>query len=215
MKKRIVTLALVVALLAIGTVGTLAYFTDTEHKDNVFTNGKVDIDLNDEFVQESKLYPGVMNGTSLENAVSKEVSVTNRLDSSEAYVRVHIAIPTAIVDKLHTISTSDITNWSWKYSNDDHLHHSTPEYETTIDGIAYTVTVVTYEKKLAVGEKTTNVFDYVWLEPETTSEELAKLGANWHIYIAAEAVQAEGFEDAYTALQAAFGTPGEYTVEFK
>lgn len=34
MKKRIVTIALVVALVAIAAVGTLAYFTDTDNATN-------------------------------------------------------------------------------------------------------------------------------------------------------------------------------------
>lgn len=46
MKKKIVTLCLVVALAAIAVVGgTLAYFTDTDTETNTFTVGNVEIDL--------------------------------------------------------------------------------------------------------------------------------------------------------------------------
>ena len=44
MKKKIVSLALVVALIAIAAMGTLAYFTDTDDATNTFTTGDVAID---------------------------------------------------------------------------------------------------------------------------------------------------------------------------
>lgn len=46
MKKKALTLCLALALSATAVVGgTLAYFTDTDQKDNVFTVGNVDIEL--------------------------------------------------------------------------------------------------------------------------------------------------------------------------
>ena len=49
MKKKIVTCSLVVALLVIGVIGaSLAYFTDTDNADNVFTTGNVKIELNEQ-----------------------------------------------------------------------------------------------------------------------------------------------------------------------
>lgn len=46
MKSKIIALALAVAMLALAAIGSsLAYFTDSEEVDNVFTVGSVDIDL--------------------------------------------------------------------------------------------------------------------------------------------------------------------------
>ena len=51
MKKKIVSLCLVVALAATAVIGgTLAYFTDTEEAENVFTVGKVDVELIESYV---------------------------------------------------------------------------------------------------------------------------------------------------------------------
>ena len=83
MKKKIVSLALAVCLIAIAAVGTLAYFTDKDAKTNTFTTGKVDITLNETFTQESKLLPG--------KDIAKIVNVTN--NEEDAYVRLHIAFP--------------------------------------------------------------------------------------------------------------------------
>ena len=51
MKKKIVSLALVVALIAIAAMGTLAYFTDTDDATNTFTTGDVAIDLTEAVVE--------------------------------------------------------------------------------------------------------------------------------------------------------------------
>lgn len=206
MKKRIVTLALVVALVAIAAVGTLAYFTDTDEKTNTFATAKVDITLNDTFEKGSSIVPGVLDDGEIKNAVEKIVSVTNEDDSEEAYVRIHIAIPKDLDDKLLLINEGGSgANWSWKYSSDDRLNHSTPSYEAIINGKEYVVTVLTYEEKLVAGASTTNAFEYVWMYPNVTSDDLEQFDGSFNIIIFAEGTQAAGFDSAYDALEAAFG----------
>ena len=49
MKKKLMALAVVAAMLAIAVVGgTLAYFTDEDEKTNTFTTAKIDISLNEQ-----------------------------------------------------------------------------------------------------------------------------------------------------------------------
>ena len=105
MKKKIVTCSLVVALLVIGVIGaSLAYFTDTDSKDNVFTTGNVDIELiesnavkdgnlPDNFTQNQKLVPGTSNDG---NAIPKIVTVKNT-GENDAYVWVDIKVPEYLV----------------------------------------------------------------------------------------------------------------------
>ena len=61
MKKKIVSIALVLCLALVAIAGaSLAYFTDTDDATNVFTSGKVDITLNEVFDEENaQLIPGV------------------------------------------------------------------------------------------------------------------------------------------------------------
>ena len=61
MKKKIVTLCVVICLLAVAAIGgTLAYFTDNETATNVFTMGKVDIELTEtEWVDPDAVFPGI------------------------------------------------------------------------------------------------------------------------------------------------------------
>lgn len=121
MKKKILAMCLVVAMLAIAIVGgTLAYFTDTEDEINVFTLGNVVIDLveeqrNDEgtalesFEDNKVLLPivgsaqgekknvGGYNLPTAANWVDKIVTVDNE-GTQDAYVRVLFAFPAKMDD---------------------------------------------------------------------------------------------------------------------
>ena len=231
MKKKIVTCSLVVALLVIGVIGaSLAYFTDTDNADNVFTTGKVDISLEENFEQNSKLLPatGSAQAGTLENGVTKEIQVKNEAGSEDAYVRVHIAIPN-ILDNgdpsfdagknvLHFNYDKDSIGegkWDWSKSTGAPYEGDWNYYETTIDGIKYNVYVVTYEKALKAGEITAEkAMHQVYLDSKVTNEDVEKinkaLNNNIQIKVIAEGAQAAGFDNAYAALNAAFGVPGTY-----
>lgn len=168
MKKKIVSLALAVCLIAIAAVGTLAYFTDTDAKTNTFTTGKVDITLNETFTQESKLLPG--------KNIEKVVNVTN--NEEDAYVRLHIAFPADTIYYGANDGVQEYNNlvhfnqkyaslaageWNWTPTSDgvggnypgypgNGTNYNT--YTTTIGNVEYRVFVVTYMTKLAKGEKT-------------------------------------------------------------
>lgn len=243
MKKKIVSLALAVCLIAIAAVGTLAYFTDTDAKTNTFTTGKVDITLNETFnEQTAKLLPG--------KDIEKTVNVTN--NAEDAYVRLHIAFPADTIyygndgvqeynNLVHfnqRYASMVAGEWNWTPTaagaTYDAAHPGYPgngtnynTYTTTIDNVEYRVFVVTYMTKLAKGEKTaTDAMFNVYLDKyaDTTDGETYTAPANkadggyrtaamssnlnnYKILIVAEGCQAEGFNDAYTALNTSFGIP--------
>ena len=230
MKKKIVTCSLVVALLVIGVIGvSLAYFTDTDNADNVFTTGKVDITLQENFEPNSKLLPatGSAQKGTLENGVTKEVAVKVEPGSEDTYVRVHIAIPSILDDGASTFDAKNNVlhfnydensigegKWDWT-TTAGAPYEGQPwnYYETTIDGIDYNVYVVTYGTALKAGETTPEyAMHQVYLDSKVTNSDIAqikdKLGDNWEIKVFAEGVQAAGFDNAYSALNEAFKTPG-------
>ena len=231
MKKKIITSCRVVALLAVGIVGaSLAYFTDKDAKDNVFTTGKVDISLKENFEDNAKLLPatGSAQAGTLQNGVTKEIQVINKTGSEDAYVRVHIAIPN-ILDNgdpsfdagknvLHFNYDADSIGegkWDWSKSTGAPYEGDWNYYETTIDGIKYNVYVVTYEKALKAGEITAEkAMHQVYLDSKVTNEDVEKinkaLNNNIQIKVIAEGAQAAGFDNAYAALNAGFGVPGTY-----
>lgn len=205
MRKKIISLAIAVMLVILAVTGaTLAYFTDTDSAKNTFTVGKVDIKLNDVFVQNSKLLPAVVDEDSnILNSVDKVVSVTNEADSETAYVRVHIAVPSTIRSLIGLWTYDGAENWAGVTDT----RTENPDYKVTIDGVEYCVFVYTYEKELLAGKTTTNILDAVTMEPEATNKDVEKVNGSFDIKVFAEGVQAAGFSDAYTALEEAFGTP--------
>lgn len=228
-KKKVLALGMVACLAATAVVGgTLAYFTDTDAKSNVFTTGNVDIALIENFgdndpATPEKLIPSTgndTNGTPI-NSVTKEVSVKNT-GSEKAYVRVHIAIP-SILDEgdealdaktnvLHFNRGADSIGegkWTWLENT----------YAATIDSIDYNVYVATYGTALeAKAETPEKAMSLVYLDSAVTNEDItaikAALGDNWQIKVIAEGAQEAGFENANDALNAAFGVPGNYEVDW-
>lgn len=234
-RKLVLCLAIVLSLV-MATSSTLAYLTHTDVQVNTFTTGNVEIDLWEDFGSNSgieKLLPatGSAQAGTLKNGVNKEVYVTNT-GSEDAYVRVHIAIP-QILDNgdpsfdasknvLHFNYDPESIGeglWDWSKSHDDGKYEGNWNYyETTIDGILYNVYVVTYGAALSRGESTVDAMNQVYMDGRVTSDDVQKikeaLGEEWHIYVAAEGSQAAGFENAYESLNAGFGEPGKYTVDW-
>ena len=228
MKRKVTTISLILALLAICVIGTsLAYFTDTDKAENVFTSGKVDIKLEEVFEDGSKLLPAVIDpdGT-VHNAVTKEVKVKAESTSEDVFVRVHIAVPKVVAagadpaeDNLLHLSWASTSvgsgKWNWSKSVGSPYTGNWNSYETTVDGIDYVVYVVTWETALKAGEETSEkAIEKVYLDSSVTNEKVDEindaLGENWKILVVAEGAQAAGFGDAYQALNTAFGNPGSY-----
>lgn len=172
----------------------------------------------------------------VKNAVAKKVSVES-VGDNPAYVRLHIAIP-QILDNgstefdasknlLHFNATEDVLGkdgWNWGKALATETGKFVSEgddwnfYTAEIEGIWYNVYVATYETVLEKEDVTPLAMHQVYMEQTATQEDMAKvaqeLGTTWNMVIVAEGVQSEGFDDAFTALNAAFGVPGEYSVEW-
>ncbi len=230
-KRKILLLATalcMVAILAVG--GTLAYFTDNEQKNNVFTAGGIDIELKENFddVTASELMPATgsaQNGT-LANGVKKEVTIKNL--KSDAYVRVHIAIPSLLdngrpdfdagANVLHfnyEKSSIGAGKWDWSQNSEDGVYEGNWNfYNCDIEGVNYNVYVVTYDSVLAKDESTVKAIHQVYLDSKVTQADVAKInnqiGTQWQIKVLAEAGQAAGFTNPFTALNTQFGVPGSY-----
>lgn len=236
MKKKIIAFAMVISMAAIAVVGgTMAYFTDTDAKNNVFTTGNVDIELVENFEQNSKLLPSTgsaQNGT-LQNGITKEIRVKNT-GSEDAYVRVHIAIPSILDDGdpsfdagknvLHFNYSSDSIGegkWDWSKAVDDNKYEGNWNfYTTTINDVSYNVYVVTYGTALKKDEVTSEkAMNQVYLDSKVTNADIERItkalgNEGLQIKVVAEGTQAVGFDNAYEALNESFGVPGNYNVNW-
>lgn len=250
MKKRIVTIALVVALVAIAAVGTLAYFTDTDNATNTFTVGNVKIDLIEkerdgnggtkDFTQGKKLYPivGSAQGEKdalgmpiAKNYVDKMVTIQNT-GTEKAYIRAYFAIPSALDDGYETfnaglnvlhfnfgnkvengvVTSTEGAEWIWTHGSKWNY------FETTIDGIKYNVYFADYYQAVDAGITTEQLIQGVYLDKSFDikdgkcyafgNEVTLDAGWDWSKVscpVFAVACQAEGFDNAAAAMEAAFG----------
>ena len=249
MKKKIVSLALAVCLIAIAAVGTLAYFTDKDNETNTFTVGGVKIDLIEQergenglqtFTQNKVLMPIVGSAQGEKdnygqpvaaNYVDKMVTIQNT-GKSAAYVRAYFAIPAALDNGYETfnaganilhfnfgnvktdnglVSTEGV-QWNWTHGNKWNY------FETTIDGVVYNVYFADYYQALPAGETTEQFVSGVYLDSHVDMDaqgnyidtrfpdaDLSILNGSVKCPVFAVAVQADGFDSAADAVDAAFG----------
>ena len=234
MKKKILIICAVVLLLGILSYGTLAYFRDTDAVTNTFTVGNIKITQNEQqhdadgqlvaFQQDQTLLPvvNINDPSSDENYVEKIVTVSST-GNNPAYVRTHIAVPTALVDVL-SLDLSDSANW---------VQESTiATQDVQIDGetVNFTVFSYTYTQALAKGETTDALLEGVYMNADVDMQEqngepkfCTWNGSSFDFYdydvsqkvyvlVATQGVQSQGFADAASALDAAFTDIPDFNV---
>ena len=193
MKKKIVSLALAVCLIAIAAVGTLAYFTDKDAETNTFTMGNVDIDLQETFDSENAV---LRPGSQSTNKIEKKVWIEN-IGTENAYVWYEWYIPSALDSVDGSTGTNNVLHVnsngnSWdKYRENskywaegqtaalplEQTWDHDPEVELklevgpegfirteTIDGIVYNVYLVLYHGVLAPEAETTVAMNGAYLD---------------------------------------------------
>jgi len=234
MKKKVLAIALAVALIAIMVSGTLAYFTAEDEVTNTFTVGSVLIEIfenneatDKDVIEFTKPLTPVVKDTPSEDEsyIHKAVKVKNT-GLNAAYIRTHIAIPTALVNYL--ILDVDTTG-DWK---------QVAVSDATKDGVAYTVYTYDYNNKVDPSTYTPDLLKGVYLDrtvdikdnPNTASADLEFCKPNGdgtytfsgfvahnkvdggytsnkvNILVASQAIQAQGFENGATnALDTGFG----------
>lgn len=233
MKKLIVLLA-AIALSASLAIGVTTAFTTTvgEEDEDVMTVGNVDIVQHEKirnvqgklvnFRNDKFLVPAVYRddfdlttpnqpitwptgGTSMlwdngqiQNAIDKFVFVEN-VGNRPAYVRTWIAFesgPAVVHKNLNT------TEWEW----------SNEQLSVVIAGRSFHLMAGTYIGSeeahpggiLPPGETTRPSLLQVAPDKTATYESLSKYGESFDIMVVSQAVQAEGFDDPYQALDSAF-----------
>ena len=239
MKKKVLTVALAVALLAIMVSGSLAYFTAEDKATNTFTVGSVRIDIwengnptdTDTLVFEKPLVPVVNMGDPVSDVgyAAKAVKVKNT-GKSDAYIRLHIAVPTSLIGYLEL--KADLENSGWIYRGD-----ANGSSAATVAGVEYTVFTYDYQQTVVGGGFTAELLKGAYLRsevdiqdnPATASADLEFCKPNGDgsytfsgfvahqkvtegyasntvsILVAAEAIQAQGFDGATNALNSGFG----------
>ena len=189
-KKKIITACLVVALLAVFAIGgSLAYFTDTEEKDNTFTVGNVDIQLTEPnwvsagSVDAPEVYPG--------EPLAKDPTVTNN-GANPCFVRIQVTGLDCLGNAgMITYRTDYVDNKlgdNWVKGNDGYYY---------------------YNKVLEVGTTTDALFDQIVIPTGVTNDDAFASDSDsdtverieYSVNVKAEAVQAQGARASWSAVQ--------------
>lgn len=177
MKKKILSIALVVAMVAVIAAGSLAYFTDKKVAENTFTVGNVKITLTEpNWVSTGeKDAPEVYAGEPL----AKDPTVTND-GANPCFVRI----------KVENLDQFD-NKGAITYKTDYVANKLGDGWEKGADGYFY------YNKVLLAGETTDALFDQIVMPTGLTgTEENVK-----PINVTAEAVQAQGAKGSFSAVE--------------
>ena len=223
MKKRIVTVALVVALLATCFGGTLAYLKDSEAQTNTFTTGNVLISLDEQKIgsedrttetQDYKLFPGM--------TVTKDPTITVDAKSENAWVAAKVTVSAEAVgekDLLDLIGIPDtelidinqvadggllekasaaVSNWnglSLVHETDDCFIYQAPDTNTW--------TLYIFMKNAQVKNDKIVLFEKLTIPTAWDNAEMDVVDT-LEINVQAFAVQVNGFADCFTAMTTAF-----------
>lgn len=188
MKKKVVTLSLVVALIATAAIGgTLAYFTDEEAKTNTFTVGNVDIELTepawDNNTPDNKTdggegeaqeaYPG--------EALGKNPTVENK-GENPCFVRISVTnLDQFGADNMITLRTDykdGKLGDGWVKHTDGYYYYTKPVVVKGTEGESWNAGLVS---------KTDALFDQIVMPTGITNDARTK-----DIVVTAQAVQAQG-----------------------
>ena len=175
-KKKIVSLAIVIALMAIAAASTLAYYTDEVITHNIITTGAVDITLNHKTLENGvpvDIPDGSITGVMPAAEVSRVVSVTN--EEADAWVRIRLsdsitaanggALPLTLADGTPAYTLNLTGSSLWVKETDGCYYYTVP---------------------LGYKETTEVLFDSVTFAPGLTND---YQGCTVHIDVTAEAVQ--------------------------
>lgn len=214
-KKILALLLCAILLVGASVAGTLAYLTSQDEVVNNFTVGQVKITLDEAPVNED----GEKTSSELKDRVqtndyhllpghyySKDPQVHVLADSEDCYVRMFVTITKA--DEWDTIcskygkSATDLfvglnnTAWTYKSSTPGLAGENTRTYEFWYSS---KVTDVPENANLDLAA----LFQGLQMPNELTNEDLDTLDDDFKIYVVAQAIQADGFDDDVAAFDAA------------
>jgi len=147
---------------------------------------------------------------SMKNVIDKFVFVKNS-GRSDAYYRTLVAIevPNALSDEdIDLIHTNFNGHGYFDYDASTTGNQGPLEAEelyVELNGGRYLVYNVTYTQVLEPNEISRPSLLQLFLNPAFTNEQLKYFGDTWDVLVLSQAVQADGFTDAHTALESGFG----------
>ena len=207
-KRKLLTLAMtlcMVAILAIG--GTLAYFTDTDSKTNVFTVGNVDIHIHEWMEDEDGNWENYENQElapiAQDKAPFNKLVETFNDGENDAYIRTFVTCPTELYWKLGYgfnagSKAADATNILGGTRH--YLDSWTDLGETTVNGESVHIFVCEHKDAIAKNDSILSLTK-VWVYESVDNDEI---GGSFNVEVYSEAIQADNltYDEAMTSLNA-------------
>ena len=195
MRKKPIVAAIAVLAIILVAASSIAYFNSKDTADNVFTVGKVDIELQESW------NPDVHHIIAPNEEYTKDPKVMN-YGGNDAWVRIHVSIPNSAaiadafgitdVNELDVLFKDTLNTEKWKSAGDP---------VTTDDTTTFTYV---YNSILPASDGATEpIFESVKFPGSTDMEKVMALkGDGLEVNISADAIQAEGFDNVEEAFQA-------------
>ena len=217
-KKAFLTVLCALLLVVASVLGTVAYLTDTDSVQNVFTVGKVGISL-DETNADGDIPEGAAAAPERDQANDyhlipgatfvKDPTVHIDAGSESAYVRMYLTINMSeewdkICAQYKKLDSSGnpttenlfgIMDILTGYQATEWLYQGNTEDLAGDNTRTYEFWYKTATTKSADSQDLTPLFTGIAVPKELTNDDLALLGDQFRIYVVAQAMQAAGFED--------------------
>ena len=186
-KKKSIAVA-VVLLLVLLIGGMLAYFTDTDDAENVFTIGDdVEITLTETWNEADgqEVHPGVN--------IAKAPAIRNDSTTTPAYVFLKVEVPCYIASG----TTPDTRLFNFTAKSEWALIN-TPAIDATTSTITYIYAYgsISAMTELDAEETTETLFDSVTVNPSLTQDQKASIPSEPNIMITAYGIQTDGLSTA-------------------
>lgn len=207
-KKKVFVAALAVCLVAVLSMGTLAWFSDSDSVTNKFMIADSESDPNEIFSvdvwentpdgdkdQDGYEYKDILPGDQLK----KEVYVENT-GAYDQYIRVKVTVNNADAWIAALGNGYDLGTMFLGHDETKWTRYEVGEYSSDANGSYYTM--VFYLNEKLAPDATVNLFETVEIPTQLTQEDMVFVGGQFDLTILAEAVQTENVGDsAYEAFQ--------------
>ena len=207
-KKKVFVVALAVCLVAVLSMGTLAWFSDSDSVTNKFMIADSESDPNEIFSvdvwentpdgdkdQDGYEYKDILPGDQLK----KEVYVENT-GAYDQYIRVKVTVNNADAWIAALGNGYDLGTMFLGHDETKWTRYEVGEYSNDANGSYYTM--VFYLNEKLAPNATVNLFETVEIPSQLTQQQMSFVGGQFDLTILAEAVQTENVGDsAYEAFQ--------------
>ena len=207
-KKKVFVAALAVCLVAVLSMGTLAWFSDSDSVTNSFMIADSESDPNEIFSvdvwentpdgdkdQDGYEYKDILPGDQLK----KEVYVENT-GAYDQYIRVKVTVNNADAWIAALGNGYDLGTMFLGHDETKWTRYEVGQYSSDAKGSYYTM--VFYLNEKLAPNATVNLFETVEIPSQLTQQQMSFVGGQFDLTILAEAVQTENVGDsAYEAFQ--------------